>query len=151
MAGDGAPRFHSISILLVEENPADVRLTIELLREAKLANRLRACSSGREALEILRRDGPHAGEPLPDVVLLDLDSEAVDGDAILTEMRTDPVLRHITVLLMTSSASTRETMSAGGLAADGFLRKPLDLNEFVHTVCQLDRFWLDVVCAPYAG
>jgi two-component system, chemotaxis family, response regulator Rcp1 len=151
MAGDGAPRFHSISILLVEENPADVRLTIELLREAKLANRLRACGSGREALEILRRDGPYAQEPLPDIVLLDVDRETVDGQAIITEMRTDPVLRHIAVLLMTGSASTRDAMSAEGLAADGFLRKPLDLNEFVHTVCALDRFWLDVVCAPYAG
>lgn len=145
----GTP-FHSCSILLVEDSLADVRMTVELFREAKLANRLKVIGNGAHALAHLRQEDGEAGapHPIPDLVLLDLDLPGLDGRRVLSEIRAEPRLRHLPVLLLTASATHREMVEEEGLAADGYLEKPIDLGEFVKVVCNVDRFWLEVVCAP---
>jgi len=147
----GSP-FHSCSILLVEDNLADVRMTVELFREAKLSNRLKVIGNGAHALAHLRQEDAVAGEPhpMPDLVLLDLDLPGLDGRTVLSEIRAEQRLRHLPVLLLTSSFTHREMVQEEGLAADGYLEKPIDLGAFVKAVCAVDRFWLEVVCAPPA-
>lgn len=143
-----ASPFHSTSLLLVEDNPADIRLTVELLREAKLANRLQVIRDGREALQYLRHEGVHAERPMPDIVLLDLDLPGSNGRDVLAEIRGTPMLRHLPVFVLTASVAHAEAVRAEGLNADGFLIKPLDLPQFLQAVCTLDRFWLELVCSP---
>lgn len=145
---DGS-QFQPAGVLLVEDNLADVRLTIELLREARLANRLKVIRDGEEALAHLRAaaQDPQAG-PLPDLVLLDLDLPGVDGRTILAEMRADPRLRHVPVFVLTASATHREMVLEEQMDAEGYLEKPIDLTAFVHLVTQHERFWLELVCSP---
>jgi two-component system response regulator len=142
-------QFQPAGVLLVEDNLADVRLTVELLREAKLANRLKVIGDGSEALAHLAGAG-HAPDtdPLPDLVLLDLDLPGTDGRTVLARMRAEPRLRHIPVFLLTASATHREMVQEEELEADGYLEKPIDLEAFVAGVTRLDRFWLELVCAP---
>jgi chemotaxis family two-component system response regulator Rcp1 len=138
-------QFQPASVLLVEDNLADVRLTVELLRAAKLANRLKVIGNGSEALAYLVGAGD---APLPDLMLLDLDLPGADGRAVLARVRAEPRLRHIPVFVLTSSATHREMMQEEELDADGYLQKPIDLEIFVAAVTGLDRFWLELVCAP---
>jgi len=142
--------FHSSSILLIEDNLADVRLTVELFREAKLANRLKVIGNGAQALAHLRQHDCGNGEPhpMPDLVLLDLDLPGLDGRSVLAAIRAEPRLRHLPVLVLTASVLHGEHVREEGLAADGYLTKPIDLGAFVRAVCSVDRFWLEVVCAP---
>jgi len=140
--------FHSSSILLVEDNLLDVRLTVELLREAKLANRLKVISDGSEAIAFLRGASEGSGAPLPDLVLLDLGLPGAGGREVLATMRSTPALRHIPVYILTSSASHRDMVLDEALAADGHLEKPIDLAAFVAAVTSHDRFWLELVSAP---
>lgn len=144
-------QFHPASVLLVEDNLADVRLTVELLREAKLANRLKVIGNGSEALAHLIRAGQGEGDvPLPDLVLLDLDLPGMDGRTMLTKMRAEPRLRHMPVFVLTASATHREMVQEEHPAADGFLEKPIDLAAFVELVTQLEHFWLELVCSRTA-
>lgn len=143
------PQFRSASVLLVEDNLADVRLTVELLREARLANRLQVIGNGAEALAHLRRAGCSPEDPpLPDLVLLDLDLPGVDGRGVLAQLRAEPALRHLPIFVLTASATHREMIQDEGLAADGFLEKPIDLAAFIHLVTHHERFWLELVCSP---
>lgn len=142
-------QFQPAGVLLVEDNLADVRLTVELLREAKLANRLKVIGNGSEALAHLTRAGQgEEGLTLPDLVLLDLDLPGMDGRTLLTKMRAEPRLRHVPVFLLTASATHREMVQEERLEADGFLEKPIDLAAFVELVTQLEHFWLELVCTP---
>ncbi len=142
-------QFQPAEVLLVEDNLADVRLTVELLREAKLANRLKVIGNGSEALAHLIRAGQGTdGLALPDLVLLDLDLPGMDGRTLLTTMRGEPRLRHVPVFLLTASATHREMVQEERLEADGFLEKPIDLAAFVELVTQLEHFWLELVCTP---
>jgi chemotaxis family two-component system response regulator Rcp1 len=141
-------QFQPASILLVEDNLADVRLTVELLREAKLANRLKVIGDGTKALMHLDEAGQADTAPLPDLVLLDLDLPGTDGRTVLTRMRAQPRLHQIPVFVLTSSATHREMVQEEKLEADGYLEKPIDLKAFVAAVTSLDRFWLELVCAP---
>lgn len=146
------PQFHPASVLLVEDNLADVRLTVELLREARLANRLHVIGNGSEAIAHLLATGtgPDAG-PLPDLMLLDLDLPGTDGRTVLARIGAEPRLRHVPVFLLTASATHREMVQEEGLDADGYLEKPIDLAAFIHLVTHHDRFWLELVCSPNAG
>jgi two-component system response regulator len=142
-------QFQPAAVLLVEDNLADVRLTVELLREAKLANRLKVIGDGSEALAHLLGSGDAAEAPLlPDLVLLDLDLPGTDGRTVLARMRAEPTLRHIPVFVLTASATHREMVQEEELEADGYLEKPIDLKAFVGAVTGLDRFWLELVCSP---
>jgi chemotaxis family two-component system response regulator Rcp1 len=142
-------QFQPASILLVEDNLADVRLTVELLREAKLANRLKVIGNGSEALAHLVGAGEAADTaPLPDLILLDLDLPGTDGRTVLARLRAEPRLRHLPVIVLTASATHREMVQEEELQADGYLEKPIDLKAFVAAVTDLDRFWLELVCSP---
>ncbi|MBA2347124.1 MAG: response regulator [Solirubrobacterales bacterium] len=139
--------FHSSSILLVEDNLLDVRLTVELLREAKLANRLKVISDGSEAITSLTA-ALASGEALPDLVLLDLDLPGAGGRQVLETIRGTPGLGHLAVFILTSSPTQRDIVQDEKLRANGYLEKPIDLSEFIRVVTAQERFWLELVSAP---
>jgi CheY-like chemotaxis protein len=146
---DHGSQFQPASVLLVEDNLADVRLTVELLREAKLANRLKVIGNGSEALAHLVGGGPTLkAAPLPDLMLLDLDLPGTDGRTVLARMRAEPRLRHIPVFVLTASATHRQMVQEEQLEADGYLEKPIDLAAFLALVTRLDCFWLELVRTP---
>lgn len=126
-------------ILLVEDNPADVRLTREALHEGKVRNSLSVASDGVEALEFLRRQGRHADAPTPDLILLDLNLPRKDGREVLEEIKADPALRHIPIVVLTSSQAEQDILRAYDLHANCYVTKPVDLDQFIHVVQSIDR------------
>jgi two-component system, chemotaxis family, response regulator Rcp1 len=138
-----------INILLVEDNPADVRLTQEALKEAANATtRLHVAGDGAQALEFLRREGKHTGAPRPDLVLLDLNLPGVDGRQVLARMKSDPDLRRIPVVVLTTSPSEDDIIHAYDQHVNSYIRKPVDLDEFLHVLKAIDHYWLGSVSLP---
>jgi CheY-like chemotaxis protein len=137
-----------IQILLVEDNPGDVRLTKEALRGAKVANELHVVGDGQEAIEFLRRQGPYADAPRPDIVLLDLNLPRVDGGEVLTDIKADADLAKIPIIVLTSSSAEADIQQAYGLHANCFISKPVDFTEFIGAVRSLEGFWLKIVKLP---
>ena len=144
MSAPGAPR--PVEVLLVEDNPGDVRLTREALRDGKAPSRLSVVQDGVEALRFLRREGPYADAPRPDVVLLDLNLPRKDGRQVVEEMRADPALRALPVVILTSSEAERDV--ALGEYADRYFTKPADLDQYIAVMREIEEFWLTVV--PWA-
>jgi two-component system, chemotaxis family, response regulator Rcp1 len=140
--GDG------IHILLVEDNPGDVRLTREALRGAKVANDLRVVGDGEEAIEYLRRRGRYVDAPRPDIVLLDLNLPRLDGREVLSDIKSDPDLAKIPIIVLTSSSAERDIQSAYELHANCYISKPVDFTEFIEAVRSLEGFWLRIVRLP---
>ena len=138
----------SIEILLVEDNDGDVRLTIEALKEGKVRNRLTVARDGVEALQILRREGPHKDAARPDLVLLDLNLPRKDGREVLAEIKNDPVLRRIPVVILTTSQAEEDIIRTYDLHANCYITKPVGLDNFLQVVKAIDDFWLDVVRLP---
>jgi len=139
---------HAVDILLVEDNPADVALTEEALHESKIANRLLVAEDGEEALAILRRQGPHANAPKPDLVLLDLNLPRMDGREVLAEIKKDDALRRIPVVVLTTSKAEEDVFRSYDLHANCYITKPIDLQQFVKVVKVVDEFWLTIVRLP---
>jgi CheY-like chemotaxis protein len=137
-----------ISILLVEDNPGDVRLTMEALKEGKVHNDLRVAADGVEAIAMLRREGKYAGLSRPDLILLDLNLPRMDGREVLAEIKTDPVLKRIPVVVLTTSKAEEDVMRSYNLYANCYVTKPVDLEQFIHVVKSIDGFWLSVVELP---
>ncbi len=137
-----------ISILLVEDNPGDVRLTMEALKEGKVHNDLRVAADGVEAIAMLRREGKYAGLSRPDLILLDLNLPRMDGREVLAEIKTDPVLKRIPVVVLTTSKAEEDVMRSYNLYANCYVTKPVDLEQFIHVVRSIDGFWLSVVELP---
>jgi len=137
-----------ISILLVEDNPGDVRLTMEALKEGKVHNDLRVAADGVEAIAMLRREGKYAGLSRPDLILLDLNLPRMDGREVLAEIKTDPVLKRIPVVVLTTSKAEEDVMRSYNLYANCYVTKPVDLEQFIHVVRSIDSFWLSVVELP---
>lgn len=137
-----------IEILLVEDNPADVRLTEEALREGKVRNNLHVARDGVEALEFLRREGRHANAQRPDLVLLDLNLPRKDGREVLAEIKDHPELRTIPVVVLTTSSAEADILKSYKLHANCYITKPVDLEQFVQVVRSIDDFWLTVVRLP---
>ena len=137
-----------IDILLVEDNAADVRLTVEALREGKVRNRLTVARDGQEALDILRRKGPHENAPRPDLILLDLNLPRKDGREVLVELKGDAELKHIPVVVLTTSSAELDIVKSYQLHANCYITKPVDLEQFVNVVRSIDDFWLTVVRLP---
>jgi CheY-like chemotaxis protein len=133
-----------IEILLVEDNAADVRLTREALREGKVRNNLRVARDGEEALDILRREG----EPRPDLILLDLNLPRRDGREVLKEIKSDPALMTIPVVVLTTSAAEADIVKSYSLHANCYITKPVDLDQFITVVKSIDDFWLTIVKLP---
>ena len=138
----------SIEILLVEDNPGDVRLTIEAMREAKLSNRLHVAEDGVEAMQFLRREGRFGDAPRPDLILLDLNLPKKDGREVLAEIKSDPVLKRIPVVVLTTSHAEEDVLRAYDLHANCYVTKPVDLEQFMKIVKQIDEFWLKLVILP---
>jgi two-component system, chemotaxis family, response regulator Rcp1 len=144
MSGRGEP----VEILLVEDNPGDVRLTKEALREGKVYNNLHWAKDGVEALEFLRREGKHAKAPRPDIILLDLNLPKKDGREVLEIIKGDDGLKHIPVVVLTTSKAEEDVVKSYALHANCYVTKPVDLEKFIVVVRSIDRFWLTVVTLP---
>jgi chemotaxis family two-component system response regulator Rcp1 len=137
-----------IEILLVEDDPADARLTREALRDAKVANNLHVVPNGDEALAFLRRGEGFADVPRPDVMLLDLNLPGRDGREVLAEVKADDELKTIPIAVLTTSTSEADVLRSYDLGANCYITKPVDLDEFLKVVEAIDDFWLTVVRLP---
>ena len=144
MEAHGTP----VKILLVEDNPADVRLTIEALKEGKITNRLNVARDGVEALDFLQRRGAFADAPRPDLVLLDLNLPKKDGREVLAEIKRDADLKRIPVVVLTTSQAEEDILKSYNLHANCFISKPVDLEQFIAVVRTIEDFWLTVVSLP---
>jgi len=141
-------RSRPVEILLVEDNPGDVRLTREALREGKVRNNLYVVSDGVEALEFLRRQGQHIDAARPDLILLDLNLPRKDGREVLQDIKSDPALRHIPVVVLTSSQADQDIIRAYDLHANCYVTKPVDFEQFIHVVRTIENFWFSIVKLP---
>ena len=137
-----------IEILLVEDNPGDVRLTREALAEAKVRNNLAVASDGVEALAYLRHEPPHEGAIRPDLVLLDLNLPRKDGREVLAEIKADPELRRLPVVVLTTSTAEQDILESYNLYANCYITKPVDLDRFLAIVTSIEDFWLTIVKLP---
>ena len=140
-----------IEVLLVEDNPGDVRLTAEALQEGKVWNRLSVAPDGVEALAFLRRLGTYVAAPRPDVILLDLNLPKKDGREVLAEIKNDPKLRAIPVVILTTSKAEEDIVRTYDLHANCYITKPVDLDQFLRVVKAIEDFWLCVVKLPSAA
>src|SRR5262245_9721803 len=141
-------RSHAIEILLVEDNPGDARLTLEAFKEGRVINTLSVVSDGVEALNFLRRKGQYVNAPTPDLILLDLNLPRMDGRQVLAEIKADPALMTIPVVVLTTSASQDAVARAYGSHANCYIRKPVDLDQFLRVVQSIESFWLSLVMLP---
>ncbi len=137
-----------VRILLVEDNLGDVRLTQEAFRENKVRNCLSVVSDGVEAMAFLRREGAHDGARRPDIVLLDLNLPRKDGRQVLEEIKSDPDLKSIPVVILTTSKAEEDIVRTYDLHANCYISKPVDLEQFMKVVKSIEDFWLTVVRLP---
>ena len=137
-----------IDILLIEDNPGDVRLTKEVLMEGKVRNRLQVVGDGVEAMAFLRRENNYAEAPRPDLILLDLNLPKKDGREVLQEIKADHQLRRIPVVVLTTSAADEDILRSYELRANCYITKPVDLNQFIRVVRTIETFWLTIVSLP---
>jgi CheY-like chemotaxis protein len=142
------PGGRPIEILLVEDNPGDVRLTIEALRESKVRNHLSVARDGVEALAFVRREGAHAQAVRPDLILLDLNLPRKDGREVLAELKADPDLKTIPVVILTTSRAEQDVLRSYELQANCYISKPVDLDQFITVVKSIEDFWLTIVTLP---
>jgi two-component system, chemotaxis family, response regulator Rcp1 len=137
-----------IDILLVEDNPDDADLTIGALREGKIRNVVQLVEDGEEAMSYLRREGKNTSAPRPDLILLDLNLPRKSGREVLAEIKGDQDLKRIPVVIMTTSKSEQDVFQAYNLHANCYVTKPVDLDQFIGVVRQIEDFWLTVVKLP---
>jgi CheY-like chemotaxis protein len=138
----------TIDILLVEDNPGDVRLTTEALKECKVRNKLYVVEDGVEALAFLRKQGKYANIPRPDLILLDLNLPIKDGRAVLAEIKEAPSLRRIPVVILTTSKAEEDIIKTYDLHANCYITKPVDFDQFINIVKKIEDFWLTIVKLP---
>jgi two-component system, chemotaxis family, response regulator Rcp1 len=140
--------FRPIEILLVEDNPGDVRMAMEALKDCRVANHLSVVEDGVEALAFLRGHNNHAGAPRPDLILLDLNLPRKDGHQVLAEIKADNGLRQIPVVVLTTSENERDVQLAYDLNANCYITKPNGLEQFVSVMKSIQYFWSTVVQLP---
>ncbi len=137
-----------IEILLVEDNPGDVILTEEALRDDKLKVTLNVVNDGEEAMDFLNRRGAHTNAPRPDLILLDLNLPKKDGREVLAEIKNDPLLKSIPVVILTTYQAEEDILKAYALNANCYVQKPIDLDQFIKVVKNIESFWFTVVKLP---
>lgn len=142
------PKCGPIEILLVEDNPGDVRLTIEALKEGKVSNKINVAADGIEALAFLRREGKYENAPKPDLILLDLNLPKKNGREVLAEIKTDSRLKCIPVVILTSSQAEKDIVTTYNLHANCYITKPVDFGQFIDVVKSIENFWFTVVKLP---
>jgi CheY-like chemotaxis protein len=140
-----------VEILLVEDNTGDVRLTREALKEGKVRNNLSVAGNGEEALDFLRREGQFTNAPRPDMILLDLNLPRKDGREVLAEIKDDPNLKRIPVVILTTSQAEQDILKTYNLHANCYITKPVDLESFFEVVKTIEDFWLTIVKLPPNG
>jgi chemotaxis family two-component system response regulator Rcp1 len=138
----------TIDILLVEDNPGDVRLTREALKDAKVLNDVHVVQDGVEAMQFLHREGAYANKPTPDLILLDLNLPKKDGREVLAEIKQDPKLKRIPVVILTTSKADEDIIKSYNLHANAYITKPVDLNRFIEIIHTLEEFWFSIVKLP---
>lgn len=138
----------AITILLVEDNPGDVRLVQEIFREGKVCNNLEIARDGVEAMEFLRQEGKFSHAPRPDLILLDLNLPRKNGAEVLSEIKQDATLRRIPVVVLTASQAEEDIARAYNHYANCYLTKPIDLDQFISVVQAIKSFWLSIVQLP---
>jgi two-component system, chemotaxis family, response regulator Rcp1 len=137
-----------VQILLVEDSPADVELTRQALAAGKVANKVHVVADGEAAMAFVRRGPGYDEAPRPDLVLLDLNLPRKDGREVLAELKADPALRAIPVVVLTTSAADRDILHAYEHHVSSYIRKPVRLDEFMQVVCSIDDYWLGIVSLP---
>lgn len=137
-----------IQILLVEDNPGDIRLTQEALKEGTIRNELHVVKDGVEAIEFLKRKGKYITHPTPDIILLDLNLPRKDGREVLAEIKSDENLKLIPVIILTTSDADLDIQKSYKLHANCFITKPVDLDQFIFIIRQIETFWFTVVKLP---
>ena len=137
-----------IDVLLVEDDPGDVLMTREALEQHKVANQLHVVGDGVEATKFLRREGDYADAPRPGLVLLDLNLPRKDGREVLADIKSDPDLCDIPIVVLTTSAADEDVLDSYKLHANAYVTKPVDFNRFVEAVRQIDHFFVTVVTLP---
>ena len=140
--------IHAVDILLVEDNPGDVRLTREAMKEAHIAVNLLVANDGLEAMKMLRQEAPYGSQPLPDLVLLDLNMPKMDGREVLRQIKSSDDLKHIPVVVLTTSAAEADIAHAYDMHANCYITKPVDLDRFISVVRSIEEYWCSVVTLP---
>jgi CheY-like chemotaxis protein len=143
-------RPRTVNVLLVEDDPGDILMTREAFEEY-LHNRLDVVTDGAAALDYLRHEDPHADAPLPDLILLDLNLPRRDGREVLQEIKADPKLRHIPVIVLTTSRAEEDVLRSYQLHANAYVTKPVDFEGFIEAIKQIDHFFVSVVQLPTDG
>ncbi len=146
----GRVNMTAIDILMVEDNPGDARLTREALKESKVCNNLHHVRDGVEAMEFLRKEGEFGDAPTPDIILLDLNLPRKDGRQVLAEIKAIPHLKHIPVVVLTTSEAEQDIVKSYELHANCYITKPVDLDKFVEIIHGIENFWLSIVKLPQA-
>jgi two-component system response regulator len=141
-------KARAIQILLVEDSPSDAKLTIRAMKSAKIANEIRHVTDGVRALEFLRQQGEYAMAPRPDLILLDLNLPRKNGQEVLKELRNDPKLTTIPVVVLTTSHQEEDIVRSYQLHANCYVTKPVDFQKFLYIVKTIENFWLSVVELP---
>lgn len=142
------PSGSGCEVLLVEDNPADARLTQEALSEGNMKNRLHHVRDGVEALQFLRREAPYENAPTPDVIILDLNMPRKDGRQVLSEIKEDAQLRLIPVVVLTTSEAETDIVKSYELRANCYITKPVEFDKFIDIVRMIESFWLALVKLP---
>jgi chemotaxis family two-component system response regulator Rcp1 len=137
-----------IEILLIEDSPSDTALTVEALKAGKIPNRLYNVEDGVEAMAYLRRQGVYKNAPRPDLILLDLNMPRKDGREVLVQLKSDPVLKVIPVIVLTTSSADEDVFRSYELLANCYIAKPVDFKRFIEVVKAVEHFWLEVATLP---
>jgi CheY-like chemotaxis protein len=148
MRMEGTKADRPIEILLVEDNPGDVRLTREIFKAARIRNIIHTVEDGVEAMEYLRNQGKYADEARPDLILLDLNLPRKDGREVLAEIKSDDELKRIPIVVLTISKAEEDILKTYSLHANCYITKPVDLDQFIKVVASIEDFWLSVVKLP---
>ena len=139
-----------IEILLVEDNPGDIRLTKEAFKEGKLKNHLNVVEDGKEAISFLKKEGQYADAPRPDLILLDLNLPKKDGREVLSEIKVDKNLKRIPVVILTTSKAEEDILKTYNHHANCYITKPVDMDQFINVVKYIEDFWFTIVRLPAA-
>jgi len=140
-----------VEILLVEDNPGDVRLTIEALKESKIINNLNVVTDGEEAIKYLNKQGEYSDKPRPELILLDLNLPRKDGREVLAEIKQDEKFKRIPVVILTTSQAEEDILKTYNLHANCYITKPVDIDQFIKVVKSVGDFWFSIVKLPVNG
>jgi chemotaxis family two-component system response regulator Rcp1 len=140
--------FKPIDILLIEDNPADVRLTLEAFKEGKVNNTLHVVGNGEDAIAFLKQEGKYSNAPRPDIILLDLNLPKKDGREVLEEIKNETSLKRIPVIILTTSKAEEDILKTYNLHANCYINKPVDVDEFITIAKSIENYWLAIVKLP---